>query len=199
MSKPPRFVDYGPLFRKTEVTIRAREQAVRGTTAYKRKRDAITDDAARDTVPGDGYLRELERVLDSFEGFKRSDAQKDFHRAFITAVLPHIYGPADFERYGERIKRERGIDDMQQEVRARISIRGVPLDEVSSALVRHQMQRLSLPFPGACVLSKTLRQNDGRKHVCRGAAVLRAGHVDLLLFDRAARQHHAPGPGGQVL
>ena len=44
-------------------------------------------------------------------------ALQDFHRAFITAVLPHIYGAADFERYGERIKRERGVTEMQQEVR----------------------------------------------------------------------------------
>jgi hypothetical protein len=31
-------------------------------------------------------------------------------------VLPHIYGTTDFERYGERIKRERGVTEMQQEV-----------------------------------------------------------------------------------
>jgi hypothetical protein len=115
-AKTPRLVNYEPLFRKAEAAMQTRAAAVRGTTSYKRKLDAITEAASRDAVPGDRYLREVERVLDSFEGFKRSDAQKDFHRAFITAVLPHIYGPADFERYGERIKRERGVEEMQQEV-----------------------------------------------------------------------------------
>ena len=115
----PRFIDYAPLFRKVRAEQVASAQARTGVTSFKRKLDAIVEIGARDNVPGDVYLRQLERILDSFEGFKRSEAQKDFHLAFITAVLPHIYGPADFERYGDRIKRERGVDEMQQEVLVR--------------------------------------------------------------------------------
>jgi hypothetical protein len=111
-----RFVNYEPLFEKAERSLRAADERAEGATRFKRKIDAVTSDAVRDHVPGDKYLRDLERILDSFEGFKRSDAQKDFHRSFVNACLPHIYGPADFERYGERIKHERRITEMQQEV-----------------------------------------------------------------------------------
>ena len=112
----PRFINYAPLFEHARLAFDAREAAKRGAGAYKRKLEAITEAGVRDTVPGDAYLREVERLLDSFEGYARSDAQKDFHEAFMNAVLPHIYGTADFERYGERIKRERGIAELQQEV-----------------------------------------------------------------------------------
>jgi hypothetical protein len=113
---PPRLINYAPLFEKAREAERCTEARASAATHFKRKADAITDASARDGVPGDAYMREVERILDSFEGYKRSDAQKDFHKAFLTAVLPHIYGQTDFERYGERVKRERGITEMQQEV-----------------------------------------------------------------------------------
>jgi len=108
MTQPPRLVDYTPLF------DRAREPDVlRGQ--YKRKLDALLDSSAREEVDGDRLIREVERILDSFDGFVRSDAQKDFHAAFINAVLPHVFG-RDYERFAERLKRERSIGEIQQEV-----------------------------------------------------------------------------------
>ena len=113
MAPAPRFINYEPLFERARAAAGAAAGAER--SRYKRKLDAVLDAAARDDVPGDGHLRDMMRVLDSFEGYARSSAQKDFHEAFINAVLPHIYGK-DFERFGERIKKERGISEMQQEV-----------------------------------------------------------------------------------
>jgi len=111
-----RFVCYDVLFEKARQSLAAQDKKASDATLYKRKLDMLTEDSERDTVPGDAYLRNLERILDSFSGFKRSDAQKDFHRAFIDATLPHIYGAADFERYRERIMHERNISEIQQEV-----------------------------------------------------------------------------------
>jgi hypothetical protein len=58
----------------------------------------------------------LELCLNKFEGFVRSESQVEFHKAFIDANLPHIYGVSDFERYRERILRERGVASMQYEI-----------------------------------------------------------------------------------
>jgi len=111
-----RFINYQPLFDKAERDVRAADERAASAGRYKRKRDEVIAEAVRDAVPGDRHLRDLERILDSFEGYKRSDAQKEFHRCFINACLPHIYGAADFERYGERIKAERRIAELQQEI-----------------------------------------------------------------------------------
>jgi len=88
----------------------------RSKAGFKRKYDSLLATTARDGVPGDRYLRELELCLTQFEGFTRSPSQVEFHKAFIDANLPHIYGVADFERYRERILRERGIPSMQYEI-----------------------------------------------------------------------------------
>jgi hypothetical protein len=111
-----RLVCYDALFEKARQNVILGNSKVSGSLLFKRKLDLITEDSTRDAVPGDTYLKTLERILDSFEGFKRSDAQKDFHKAFINATLPHIYGVADFERYRERIMHERSIAEIQQEV-----------------------------------------------------------------------------------
>jgi len=68
---------------------------------FKRAR---TESATRREVPGDLYTKDLCRLLDSF-GLERTASQKSFHRAFLSATLAHIYGPADFERHRERILR----------------------------------------------------------------------------------------------
>ena len=57
----------------------------------------------------------MEQLLGSFEGYTRSNAQVDFHKAMIDATLPHIYGQ-DFSKYRERLMKERNITDLQSEV-----------------------------------------------------------------------------------
>lgn len=110
-------IDYSSFLSLRRDAATAREaQAQRDKAGFKRKYDSLLATTARDGVPGDKYLRDLELCLTQFEGFTRSPSQIDFHKAFIDANLPHIYGVSDFERYRERILRERGIASMQYEI-----------------------------------------------------------------------------------
>lgn len=112
----PRLIDYSSFFDAAHNAIEAKTQKRRQAVSFKRKLDIAVDSAARDEVPGDERLRQIQHLLDNFEGFKRSAAQREFHEAFIDANLPHIYGIADYEKYAERILRERKIETMQTEV-----------------------------------------------------------------------------------
>ena len=60
-------------------------------------------------------VRDILRTLDSF-GYERTSSQRRFHRAYLGACLPSIYGPVDFARHQSRILAEHGMDRMQYEV-----------------------------------------------------------------------------------
>lgn len=113
-----RVVNYAPLFDRADERNKRKAAEIASTKSFKRKADALVGEAVRDTVPGDKYLRELERCLSTLEpvpGKGRSGAQVAFHRAMINATLPHIYG-SDFKKFRERIMVERAMTEMSQEV-----------------------------------------------------------------------------------
>lgn len=66
--------------------------------------------------PGDVRVRTIRRVLDTYDGFARSDAQKSFHDAFTKAIMPHIYGAGDFERFREKILSDNGMVRVNYEI-----------------------------------------------------------------------------------
>ncbi|KAK3249921.1 hypothetical protein CYMTET_12338 [Cymbomonas tetramitiformis] len=64
---------------------------------------------------GDDYVHALLHYLDSF-GMDRTTSQRQFHDAFLSATLPHIYGSAEFERNRTRILREHNLTKPRHEV-----------------------------------------------------------------------------------
>ncbi|KAK3288091.1 hypothetical protein CYMTET_4396 [Cymbomonas tetramitiformis] len=82
-----------------ETRAAARPSRVRGPElkldAHVRKMSRVT---AISRSKGDVYVKELLRYLDSF-GMDRTASQREFHTAFLSATLPHIYGSA--ERWGK--------------------------------------------------------------------------------------------------
>jgi hypothetical protein len=79
----------------------------RGLAQCKRKLDTFIETVYKpERVPGDARLKQLKKMLDSF-GAVRSESQKMFHKHFLAASLPHIYGSEDFERHQVR-KKEMG-------------------------------------------------------------------------------------------
>lgn len=112
-------VDYSAFFDYVveHHTNEARDTAER--RALKRKVDAALgafsgNSAARESVRGDGELRTLARALDAFD-LERTVTQREFHKAFLGACLPSIYG-RDFERFRSRILAENGLDNARTEV-----------------------------------------------------------------------------------
>jgi hypothetical protein len=108
------FTDWGAWLedRATEAEL----DETRRRTAWagaKRRWDVSADSSSELAPPGDQRLKVIRTSLDSFEGFARSDAQKRFHVSFLQSLLPHIYGPADFERYRDRILHENNMREVQ--------------------------------------------------------------------------------------
>ena len=108
-------INYTSVFDAARAELAASDEQKTKSFSFKRKIDAMMTTATRSGVPGDVYIQQIEQILDGFEGYVRSQSQKDFHKSFIDAVLPHIYG-ADFEKYRERILHERKVDNHQSEI-----------------------------------------------------------------------------------
>ena len=66
-------------------------------------------------VTNDDALAAIEKSLDSFEGYPRSDTQKQFHDSMINACLPHIYGD-QWENVRERVLATRGLSNIMYEM-----------------------------------------------------------------------------------
>lgn len=81
----------------------------------KRKWDVSRGQAGDAAPAGDARMEAVERCLDAFEGFPRSNAQRRFHTAFMQATLPHVYGTTDFEKYRDRILARHGMKKVQYE------------------------------------------------------------------------------------
>lgn len=111
-------VDYAPFFDAAVDAATAEREARQGRARFKRKADEGVGQLAGDErVQGDGRVRAINRMLDSFAGYARSESQKRFHRAFVGACLPHIYGCSEFERHRSRVLEEHGLDKVQYEAR----------------------------------------------------------------------------------
>ena len=96
---------------ETEMNITRRGQ-------MKRRLDAFMEisSSERAVVSGDVVMQTMNKALDSFS-FTRTHTQRRFHRNFVRACLPHIYGPVDFERFRERILAENSCtEDYKQYV-----------------------------------------------------------------------------------
>lgn len=110
-------IDYTNYFNALVVRERSRaESRKRARNGYVNRLDAFLARAGAGKTRGDTVLEALERALDSFEGFPRSDTQKDFHKAMVNASLPHIYGDAEWESVRERVLHQRGLDTVLYEM-----------------------------------------------------------------------------------
>jgi hypothetical protein len=114
----PRYeiIDYANYFatlvrRETQRTM-SRKRARNG---YVSRLDAFLARSGGGRTRGDEVLEAVERALDSFEGYPRSDTQKDFHMAMVNASLPHIYGD-QWENVRERVLHQRGLDTVLYEM-----------------------------------------------------------------------------------
>jgi hypothetical protein len=105
-------VNYGPFIATLrEEAHRGAEEQRRRRACCKRKIEVAAQEPSRsDAVQGDAYLRAIMRMLDSYPGFARSSGQQRFHKCFLGATLPHIYGSHDFERHRQRILGEHDLD-----------------------------------------------------------------------------------------
>lgn len=88
----------------------------RARNGYVNRLDAFLSRAGAGKTRGDAVLEAVERALDSFEGFPRSDTQKQFHEAMVNASLPHIYGDSEWESVRERVLHQRGLDTVLYEM-----------------------------------------------------------------------------------
>jgi len=111
-----KLIKYNSVFEKARAKVLERDEAKQKSTSFKRKIDSVTRADARDVIKGDLVVAQINHILANFEGFKRSPAQENFHRAMIIANLPHIYGISDFEKYRERLLKDFQVDDLQQEL-----------------------------------------------------------------------------------
>lgn len=109
-------INYTNYFKRVRSEIEENDKKRSRTVSYKRKIESILESKARSGIAGDTYLMQIEHILDNFEGYVRSDSQKEFHKSFIDAVLPHIYGQEQFEKFRERILTERGVTNHQSEI-----------------------------------------------------------------------------------
>lgn len=109
-------IDFSKYFEQVRQEIKFNDERQAKRSSYKRKIDSILSSTARTGIHGDTYLHQINQILDNFEGYIRSESQKEFHKSFIDAVLPHIYGPEDFGKYRERILKERNVDNHQSEI-----------------------------------------------------------------------------------
>lgn len=87
----------------------------RARNGYVSRLDAFLARSGGGKTRGDEVLEAVERALDSFEGYPRSDTQKDFHLAMVNASLPHIYGD-NWENVRERVLHQRGLDTVLYEM-----------------------------------------------------------------------------------
>lgn len=116
-------VDYGPFIARLLSDLRLQKHgAQQAWGGAKRKCEVSLERALMGAPPGDQRIRALARVLNSFEGFPRSEAQKRFHAEFTKATLPHVYGQEDFERHRDRVLSDHGMDRVRYEILVRFSI-----------------------------------------------------------------------------
>lgn len=108
-------VDYEPFIRaQRDALFAARESRRLAWGTLKRKGD-VEASSSLSAPAGDRRVAKLQEVLDGYDGFVRSNAQKRFHDEFMKAALPHIYGSAEFERHRDRILREHKMDRVRYE------------------------------------------------------------------------------------
>jgi hypothetical protein len=113
---PLRLCDYGDLCSVVgDMVNAAHADRTVGRATLKRKFDLFYDRVAGAEIPGDTYVRNIRKTLDSF-GYERTTSQRRFHDAYLQACLPAIYGARDFARHQSRILAEHGLSKMQYEV-----------------------------------------------------------------------------------
>ena len=61
-----------------------------------------------ESLRGDVTIKNLYAAFD-LAGLTRTETQRFFHKKFVEAILPHVYGADEFNRYKERILEENGI------------------------------------------------------------------------------------------
>ena len=62
-----------------------------------------------ESLRGDYTIQQLYKAFDA-AGMTRTETQMYFHKKIVEAILPHVYGPEEFNRFKERILEENGIN-----------------------------------------------------------------------------------------
>ena len=112
-------IDYMPLANELcEGFARAHAQLqMARRCGVKRKIDVACGGAGSGiggTCAGDVAIRKILATLESFS-VTRTNSQKLFHKCFLTACLPQIYGTADFEKHRERIMKQFEVEEVRYE------------------------------------------------------------------------------------
>jgi hypothetical protein len=110
-------VDWGVYLDRLALAAEKDQESKSQQWAGARRKNEVPKGRSANLAPaGDLRTASIFRVLNMFEGFPRSEAQKQFHTAFTRACLPHIYGTADMERYREKILRDHSLEKIQYEI-----------------------------------------------------------------------------------
>jgi hypothetical protein len=112
----PKLVDYEDLLDRLVESVRQeRDMKISRRLTIKRRLDVFLERSDRDSLAGEATCAKLYEALDSC-GLERTATQRMFHRHFITASLPHVYGKETFNKFKERILNSHGIaaDDYNQ-------------------------------------------------------------------------------------
>ncbi len=100
--------------RTREAENRQQVVATRGDILFR----ADTTQFASPSVKGMDLLNRFERFLEKVDELymSRSISQRDFHRHFTIACLPHIVGESDWERHRSVFLKRMGEDEFKSEV-----------------------------------------------------------------------------------
>ena len=91
------------LVQKKHANVENRNQIQSRVEAYANKVESLT---------GDFTIQKLYRAFD-LAGMTRTETQVFFHKKFVEAILPHVYGKEEFNRFKERILEENGINSKE--------------------------------------------------------------------------------------
>lgn len=102
-------IDYDELLRDIAERVGAeRSQASMARVRVTSRLDAFIESSASESLSGDLVVARLYAALDGC-GLQRTATQRMFHRKFVEASLPHVYGKAVFGKFKDRILGSHGI------------------------------------------------------------------------------------------
>lgn len=109
-------IDYVPLLDKYIKEAREEQEADLSLRRCMQYEEIVQQKRKKDKRKrGDVVADDVLETLDKF-GVTRTPGQKQFHKAFFNACLPHIYGSEEFEQDRQRILKRFGITRLSHEV-----------------------------------------------------------------------------------
>ena len=96
-------------WKEQKENVQKNSKFLRRTTVYKK------ENAAKSSMSGDETLKQINFLLESGFGVKRSPMQKDIHKQFIESCLPKIY-QRDWAKSAPSILKQFNVKQLIQEV-----------------------------------------------------------------------------------